>query len=68
MLSPTIGTVTDRNDATGKIIYLGACLIAAVRLAREEQFSSAAEATLEEAIPKRKRQGKCRRLCQRKRQ
>lgn len=28
--------VTGANGAPGKIIYLGACLIAAVRLAREE--------------------------------
>ena len=32
--------VTDRNDAPGKIIYLGACLIAAVRLAREERWDN----------------------------
>jgi hypothetical protein len=28
------------NDAPGKIIYLGACLIAAVRLAREEKWDN----------------------------
>jgi hypothetical protein len=32
--------VTDRNDAPGKVIYLGACLIAAVRLAREERWDN----------------------------
>jgi hypothetical protein len=30
--------VTEANGAPGKIIYLGACLIAAVRLAREEKW------------------------------
>lgn len=30
--------VTEPNSAPGKIIYLGACLIAAVRLAREEDW------------------------------
>jgi hypothetical protein len=28
------------NQAPGKIIYLGACLIAAVRLAREENWNN----------------------------
>jgi hypothetical protein len=28
------------NEAPGKIIYLGACLIAAVRLAREEKWDN----------------------------
>ena len=28
------------NEAPGKIIYLGACLIAAVRLAREENWNN----------------------------
>jgi hypothetical protein len=32
--------VADRNDAPGRIIYLGACLIAAVRLAREERWDN----------------------------
>jgi hypothetical protein len=32
--------VTSGNDASGKIIYLGACLIAAVRLAREERWDN----------------------------
>jgi len=32
--------VTERNDAPGKIIYLAACLIAAVRLAREERWDN----------------------------
>jgi hypothetical protein len=32
--------VTERTDARGKIIYLGACLIAAVRLAREERWDN----------------------------
>jgi hypothetical protein len=32
--------VTEANGAPGKIIYLGACLIAAVRLAREESWSN----------------------------
>jgi len=30
--------VAEANQAPGKIIYLGACLIAAVRLAREEDW------------------------------
>ena len=30
--------MTEANGAPGKIIYLGACLIAAVRLAREEKW------------------------------
>jgi len=30
--------VAEPNSAPGKIIYLGACLIAAVRLAREEDW------------------------------
>jgi hypothetical protein len=30
--------VIETNGAPGKIIYLGACLIAAVRLAREEDW------------------------------
>jgi hypothetical protein len=38
--SPTIVAVTDRNNAPGRIIYLGACLIAAVRLAREERWDN----------------------------
>lgn len=33
-------TVTDRNDAPGKIIYLGTCLTAAVRLTREERWDN----------------------------
>jgi len=32
--------VTQGNEAPGKIIYLGACLIAAVRLAREEKWDN----------------------------
>jgi len=32
--------VTGGNGAPGKIIYLGACLIAAVRLAREENWDN----------------------------
>jgi hypothetical protein len=32
--------VTETNGAPGKIIYLGACLIAAVRLAREEDWGN----------------------------
>ena len=32
--------MADRNDAPGKVIYLGACLIAAVRLAREERWDN----------------------------
>jgi hypothetical protein len=32
--------VAQPNEAPGKIIYLGACLIAAVRLAREENWSN----------------------------
>src|SRR5215471_18245589 len=38
--SPTLTAVTSRNDAPGRIIYLGACLIAAVRLAREERWDN----------------------------
>jgi hypothetical protein len=33
-------SVTEANQAPGKIIYLGACLIAAVRLAREENWNN----------------------------
>jgi len=29
-----------KNEAPGKIIFLGACLIAAVRLAREEKWDN----------------------------
>jgi hypothetical protein len=32
--------VTEPNGAPGKIIFLGACLIAAVRLAREENWDN----------------------------
>jgi len=32
--------VTEPNGAPGKIIYLGACLIAAVRLAREDKWDN----------------------------
>ena len=32
--------MTDHNDAPGRVIYLGACLIAAVRLAREERWDN----------------------------
>lgn len=32
--------MTEANGAPGKIIYLGACLIAAVRLAREEKWDN----------------------------
>jgi hypothetical protein len=32
--------VTQANETPGKIIYLGACLIAAVRLAREERLDN----------------------------
>jgi hypothetical protein len=32
--------VTEANGAPGKIIYLGACLIAAVRLAREDKWDN----------------------------
>jgi hypothetical protein len=32
--------VAEANQAPGKIIYLGACLIAAVRLAREESWTN----------------------------
>jgi hypothetical protein len=32
--------MTGANEAPGKIIYLGACLIAAVRLAREENWDN----------------------------
>ena len=33
-------SVTEPNQGPGKIIYLGACLIAAVRLAREERWDN----------------------------
>jgi hypothetical protein len=33
-------SVAEPNGAPGKIIYLGACLIAAVRLAREEKWDN----------------------------
>jgi hypothetical protein len=32
--------MANRTDAHGRIIYLGACLIAAVRLAREERWDN----------------------------
>jgi hypothetical protein len=32
--------VSESNEAPAKVIYLGACLIAAVRLAREENWSN----------------------------
>jgi hypothetical protein len=32
--------VTETNGGPGKIIFLGACLIAAVRLAREEKWDN----------------------------
>lgn len=32
--------MTSPNEGPGKIIYLGACIIAAVRLAREEDWRS----------------------------
>jgi hypothetical protein len=32
--------VTNGNEAPAKIVYLGACLIAAVRLAREERWDN----------------------------
>jgi hypothetical protein len=32
--------VSETNSAPAKVIYLGACLIAAVRLAREEDWRS----------------------------
>jgi hypothetical protein len=32
--------VAQPNEAPGKIIYLGACFIAAVRLAREEKWDN----------------------------
>jgi hypothetical protein len=32
--------VTQANEGPGKIIYMGACLIAAVRLAREEKWDN----------------------------
>jgi hypothetical protein len=34
-----------RTEAPGKIIYLGACLIAAVRLAREEKWDNSPRVT-----------------------
>jgi hypothetical protein len=33
-------SVTNGNEAPAKIVYLGACLIAAVRLAREERWDN----------------------------
>lgn len=35
-----MGGVSEHNAAPGKIIYLGACLIAAVRQAREERWDN----------------------------
>jgi hypothetical protein len=32
--------MTESNGAPGKILFLGACLIAAVRLAREEKWEN----------------------------
>jgi hypothetical protein len=32
--------VAESNEAPAKVIYLGACLIAAVRLAREENWGN----------------------------
>jgi hypothetical protein len=40
IVSPNLGLVTETNGAPGKIVYLGACLIAAVRLAREEKWDN----------------------------
>jgi len=40
ILSSKIPLVTQPNGAPGKIIFLGACLIAAVRLAREEKWDN----------------------------
>jgi hypothetical protein len=34
-----------KTEAPGKIIYLGACLIAAVRLAREEKWDNSPRVT-----------------------
>jgi hypothetical protein len=38
--SHTLFSGAQGNEAPGKIIYLGACLIAAVRLAREEKWEN----------------------------
>jgi hypothetical protein len=38
--SHSLKFVTQANEAPGKIIYLGACLIVAVRLAREEKWDN----------------------------
>jgi hypothetical protein len=35
-----MAAVADHNDAPGRIIYLGACLFAAVRPAREERWDN----------------------------
>jgi len=41
LYSPRIHTMDERSNGTsGKLIYLGACLIAAVRLAREEKWDN----------------------------
>ena len=40
IVSPTMLFVTDSNQARGRILYLGACLISAVRLAREERWDN----------------------------
>jgi hypothetical protein len=40
LTSHTLFLVTETNGAPGKIIYLGACLIAAVRLAKEESWTN----------------------------
>jgi hypothetical protein len=37
--------VTQANNASAKLIYLGACLIAAVRLAREEKWDNSPRVT-----------------------
>jgi hypothetical protein len=37
--------VTQANNAPAKLIYLGACLIAAVRLAREEKWDNSPRVT-----------------------
>lgn len=39
------GAMTNGNKAPAKIVYLGACLIAAVRLAREERWDNSPRVT-----------------------
>jgi hypothetical protein len=51
--------VEQPNGGPGKIIYLGACLIAAVRLAREENNSPRVVSRISDAISLAKRIYEC---------